>query len=285
MVAPASWRSLREFLELPRTIRCDDADRRDPAPAIGLARIPLEMHRLLAFFEGAAGMRRVAQRRDRARQCETEGGGAEERPAAKFQRPHKPQFGSFPQAPSGSDGNGPTSTRHDSVIDRVAETVTVLSCVVHNTLACYAASRCDNCELWRKYLHQISSLLGNSRKTTYMVQHGAHRSVHRTKQCTDCASTAPPSAAQCGARADLDLPAHAVAAGRLQLPASADMFGVWRRSDRTLRPVGRRMDDAGADPALPALGHIRHRQCAADEPPGARWYLPWRYGRWRGVNG
>ena len=19
-------------------------------------------------------------------------------------------------------------------------------------------------------------------------------------------------------------------------------------------------------------------------PPGARWYLPWRYGRWRGVN-
>jgi putative membrane protein insertion efficiency factor len=20
-------------------------------------------------------------------------------------------------------------------------------------------------------------------------------------------------------------------------------------------------------------------------PPGARWYLPWRYGRWRGVNG
>jgi putative membrane protein insertion efficiency factor len=21
------------------------------------------------------------------------------------------------------------------------------------------------------------------------------------------------------------------------------------------------------------------------KPPGARWYLPWRYGRWRGVNG
>jgi len=20
-------------------------------------------------------------------------------------------------------------------------------------------------------------------------------------------------------------------------------------------------------------------------PPAARWYLPWRYGRWRGVNG
>ena len=22
-----------------------------------------------------------------------------------------------------------------------------------------------------------------------------------------------------------------------------------------------------------------------ERPPGARWYLPWRYGRWRGVNG
>jgi uncharacterized protein len=22
----------------------------------------------------------------------------------------------------------------------------------------------------------------------------------------------------------------------------------------------------------------------AEAPPGARWYLPWRYGRWRGVN-
>ena len=73
----------------------------------------------------------------------------------------------------------------------------------------------------------------------------------------------PSSAAQRRARADLDLPAHAVAAGRLQLPASADLLGLWRRSDRTVRIVGRRMDDAGADAALPALGHIRHRQCAA----------------------
>jgi putative component of membrane protein insertase Oxa1/YidC/SpoIIIJ protein YidD len=22
----------------------------------------------------------------------------------------------------------------------------------------------------------------------------------------------------------------------------------------------------------------------AARPPGARWYLPWRYGRWRGTN-
>jgi hypothetical protein len=78
----------------------------------------------------------------------------------------------------------------------------------------------------------------------------------------------PSSAAKCGTRADLDLPAYAVAAGWLQLPAFADMLGVWRRSDRTLRPMGRRMDDAGADPALPAVRHLRHRQRPADDAFG-----------------
>src|SRR4051794_37667021 len=147
------------------------------------------------------------------------------------------------------------------------KTVTVLTCVVHNTLACYASSQCDNCEVWRKYLRQISSLSRNSRKTTYMVQHGAHRSVTAEVMHGLCQHGSP-AAAQCGTRADLDLPAYAVAAGRLQLPASADLLDVWRRSDRTLRLVGRRVDDAGADPALPALRDIRHRQRAADEACG-----------------
>jgi hypothetical protein len=75
-------------------------------------------------------------------------------------------------------------------------------------------------------------------------------------------------AAQCGPRRNLDLPAHAVAAGRLQLPSSADLFGLWRRSDRAFRPVGRRMDDAGAAIALPALGYLGNRQRAADTTGG-----------------
>src|SRR4051812_35428416 len=70
----------------------------------------------------------------------------------------------------------------------------------------------------------------------------------------------PATTAQRRSRTDLDLPAYAVAVGRLQLPASADLLGVWRRSHRTLRTVGRRMDDAGADLTLPALGHFRYRQ-------------------------
>src|SRR6202035_330777 len=67
---------------------------------------------------------------------------------------------------------------------------------------------------------------------------------------------------------DLALPAHAVAAGRLQLPPFADLFGLWRRGDRAFRPVGRRVDDAGAAVALPALGHVGNRQCAADTAAG-----------------
>ena len=80
----AELASARELVELPRAVRGDDADGADPAPAIGLAGDPAELHRQFAFFEGAAGVRRIAQRRDRAGQCDAKGGGAEERPAAKF---------------------------------------------------------------------------------------------------------------------------------------------------------------------------------------------------------
>src|ERR1700710_899680 len=72
-------------------------------------------------------------------------------------------------------------------------------------------------------------------------------------------------AAQRRPRNDLDLSAYAVAAGRLQLPAPADMFGLWRRGDRTFRIMGRGLDDAGADLTLPALGNFGHRQRAAEE--------------------
>src|ERR1700692_3653442 len=75
-------------------------------------------------------------------------------------------------------------------------------------------------------------------------------------------------AAQGRACDDLDLPAHAVAAGRVQLPSSADLLGLWRRGDRAFRPVGRRVEYAGAAAALPALGHFGNRQRAADQTAG-----------------
>ena len=39
----------------------------------------------------------------------------------------------------------------------------------------------------------------------------------------------------------------------------------------------------GAAVALPSMGQLRAR-LSADAPGRARWYLPWRYGRWRGTN-
>ena len=75
-------------------------------------------------------------------------------------------------------------------------------------------------------------------------------------------------AAQRRTRVDLDLSPHAVAAGRLQLPTSTDLLSLRRRGDRAFRIVGRRLDDTGATVALPALGHFRDRQCAADNAAG-----------------
>src|SRR3954453_8910455 len=67
-------------------------------------------------------------------------------------------------------------------------------------------------------------------------------------------------AAPCRTRHDLDLPAYAIAADRLQLPPPVDLLGVRRRSNRAFRVVGWRMDDAGAAVALPALGQFGNRQ-------------------------
>ena len=68
-------------------------------------------------------------------------------------------------------------------------------------------------------------------------------------------------------RPDQSLLLHALAAYRLSLPPFADLLRVCRRGARPLRPVGRRVDDARAADALPAVGHVGHRpragSCAA----------------------
>ena len=108
---------------------------------------------------------------------------------------------------------------------------------------------------------------GNPANPRTGLQHTAHEIfidpvLHGLRQRGGAA------AAQCGARDDLGLPAHSFAAGWFQLPPSADLLGLWRRGDRALRALGRRMDDPGAAVALSALGHLRDRQCSVDK---ARW--------------
>src|SRR5262245_17063393 len=62
-----------------------------------------------------------------------------------------------------------------------------------------------------------------------------------------------------GARLDQRLSPHLLSAGRVPLPPSADLLVLRGRSDRSLRPVGRRLDDLGAAVPLSPLGNIRPR--------------------------
>ena len=93
-----------------------------------------------------------------------------------------------------------------------------------------------------------------------------------------------PFAAQCRARVDLDLSAHAVPLvgyNCRHLPTCSvygdeaiERFGLWGGGWMTLARILRCQPwgTSGIDNVPTA------------RPPGARWYLPWRYGRWRGVN-
>ena len=102
-------------------------------------------------------------------------------------------------------------------------------------------------------------MLGNRANARPSIQHAAHEAFIVLSRLHRRDAT---PASQCRARIDLDLPAHPLAAGWLQLPALADLFGLCRRGDRALWAVGRRMDDLGAPIALPALGHFGDRQRA-----------------------
>src|ERR1700742_2055507 len=113
------------------------------------------------------------------------------------------------------------------------------------------------------------SMLGNCATPRTSLQHAAHETfivAFLIMSRLRGGGAAP--AAQRRARHDLDLPAHAVAAGRLQLPPPADLFGLCRRGDRAFRIVGRWLDDAGAAVTLPALGHPGNRQRAGIEAAG-----------------
>jgi hypothetical protein len=108
----------------------------------------------------------------------------------------------------------------------------------------------------------MSSLPGNRASLRPGLQQTAHEAF--TVSLCGLRQRSGATAAQCRARDDLGLSTHFVAAGRFQLPASAELLGLRRRGDRALWTLGRRMDDAGAAVALSALGHLGDRQCSAD---------------------
>src|SRR4051794_38234366 len=65
-----------------------------------------------------------------------------------------------------------------------------------------------------------------------------------------------------------DLPLHALTARRLSLPESADLLGVCRRGPRSLRALGRLLDNTRAALALPAMGYIGHRPRSGSRAAG-----------------
>ena len=100
------------------------------------------------------------------------------------------------------------------------------------------------------------------RKSTPISGHAAQEAFIRLLRRIRARTRHPTIATQCRTSADLALSAHAIGAGGLQLPSRANLLGLWRRSDRAVRAVGGRMDDAGAFAALPSLRHVRPRSGA-----------------------
>src|SRR3954447_9160248 len=106
-----------------------------------------------------------------------------------------------------------------------------------------------------------SSLRRNRAEPRPRSQQSAHEAINLRALFQSRRGRAPAST-QIRPRADLALPPHALAAGWLQLPAPADLLGLWRRGDRKIRAVGRRLDDAGAPAPLQPFRHLGHRQRA-----------------------
>src|SRR2546421_7064346 len=153
------------------------------------------------------------------------------------------------------------------------ERVTVQEAIVHRTLAAPRPNHLKFIKVWRKYQRKpvpcsgTQQIQANDCSTLPMKRSSYETFIATLIALAGLHRPGAAPAAQCGACADLDLPANSVAAGRLQLSAPADLFGLWRRGDRALRAVGRRVDDAGAAITLSALGDLGDRQCAADVAP------------------
>src|SRR4051794_36625192 len=163
------------------------------------------------------------------------------------------------------------------------KTVTVLTCVVHNTLACYASSQCDNCEVWRNICTRSVPCLGTpARLRTWLSMVPTDQLPH--KLCTDCASTARRLPRNAG-RALIWIYRHTlsplVGYNCRHLPTCSmygdeaiERFGLWGGGWMTLARILR----------CQPFGTSGIDNVPLTRPAGARWYLPWRYGRWRGVN-
>ena len=113
----------------------------------------------------------------------------------------------------------------------------------------------------------------------------ADQSSSPQKHCTDCANTVR-RLPRNGGRALIWIYRHSlsllVGYNCRHLPTCSvygdeaiERFGLWAGGWMTLARILR----------CHPFGTSGIDNVPRTRPPGARWYLPWRYGRWRGVNG
>ena len=160
----------------------------------------------------------------------------------------------------------------------------MLTGIVYRTFAAVPFKTCDILKLWRKYLRHKGSLLGNPRKTTSGIC-GNRLMKRASTLCPDCAGAMMRLPRNAG-RGLIWLYRHTlsplVGYNCRHLPTCSvygdeaiERFGLWAGGWMTLARLLR----------CQPWGTSGIDNVPQDAPQGARWYLPWRYARWRGVNG
>ena len=109
MVAPSSVAAARELVEIPGLSAVTMPTALTQPVQSGWQATQLNCIGSLRSSSVAAALRGTGQRRDDAGQCDAQGGGAEQRPAAKIERPRKPQNWFLPQAPNQAVAMAPSN--------------------------------------------------------------------------------------------------------------------------------------------------------------------------------
>jgi len=155
--------------------------------------------------------------------------------------------------------------------------------IVHRTFAAPAPNHRIVVKLWRKYLHPPVPCSGTLQ--VYAYDFGTSPMKHSFSQaCSDCTGAVMRLPRNAG-RATIWIYRHAlsplVGYNCRHLPTCSvyadeaiERFGLWGGGWMTLARLLR----------CQPFGTSGIDNVPLTRPPGACWYLPWRFGRWRGVN-
>ena len=163
MVAPPSWRPRANSSKSLGLSDVTMPTARTQPLQFGWHATQLKLHRQFAFFEGAAGVRRTAQRRDRARQCDDKGRWRRAAPSREISATSRASIWFLPPSPlRRAVAMAPVQRQMILSSQALSKTVTVLTSVVHNTFAAPPLRSAIFVEVWHKYLHGSVPCLGTA---------------------------------------------------------------------------------------------------------------------------